>query len=587
MKIFPSRVDGVHSLAMHLRHVGRSSLTQVIGLSLLAFLVVVARFSPNWIAFYRGVREAAVHASNPAQREAVEKAIFSGYAERGLHVLRQARDLGADIPVVAHKIVRWRLLIPAIGHYLDLPDWLVLGLAHIGCFVVILALVIIIRTHSTRCTQRPHELFCTAITIATTAPIFTSMGWLGYYDSWLVLALLGVAFVRWRPVVALACLVGPWIDERFVVGLPLALLIRKATFEPDTPWTWLWARREALLPVLLTCAYAALRLQLGGSRGSQTVDEYLKQFVFSQHISAGQRLWGALAGLRFGLAFVLAAVFYAHWHPARRDRWEALLLAVAILMTATIGLVTALDVSRSMALLWPVLPLGAIYASRTEWWSRFHVAPSLAAAAILLPAYHVCNHESIPVDNFWQPSLPLLTAQNNLGLMYREGDGVPKDGAAAFTWFRRAAQNGSVEAVNNLGVAYFRGEGVSQNYAEAAEWFRRAAEYGNDTAQYNLALMYVKGTGIAKDYGQALRWYLQAAWHGNAVAQQHLAVIYENGVGVEKDQVRAAAWLLVSSANGVAAAKNDLARMRDTLDAAQRAQAEKFAQEIMANSRSR
>ena len=37
-------------------------------------------------------------------------------------------------------------------------------------------------------------------------------------------------------------------------------------------------------------------------------------------------------------------------------------------------------------------------------------------------------------------------AQNNLGVMYRGGLGVPKDDQTAFTWFRLAAERGNAPA---------------------------------------------------------------------------------------------------------------------------------------------
>ena len=54
-----------------------------------------------------------------------------------------------------------------------------------------------------------------------------------------------------------------------------------------------------------------------------------------------------------------------------------------------------------------------------------------------------------------------------------------------------AAEQGDVNAQNNLGVMYFQGQGVPQDYKEAAKWLRLAAVKGNKTAQKNLdAAMY-------------------------------------------------------------------------------------------------
>jgi TPR repeat protein len=38
---------------------------------------------------------------------------------------------------------------------------------------------------------------------------------------------------------------------------------------------------------------------------------------------------------------------------------------------------------------------------------------------------------------------------------------------------------------------------VAQDYIEAVRWFRKAAEQGHMEAQYNLGLLYENGTGVA------------------------------------------------------------------------------------------
>ena len=57
--------------------------------------------------------------------------------------------------------------------------------------------------------------------------VFVSTGWLAYFDSWYVLGLLVATFSgsRSSPRPQPACC-APWIDERFVLALPLVVLIR-------------------------------------------------------------------------------------------------------------------------------------------------------------------------------------------------------------------------------------------------------------------------------------------------------------------------------------------------------------------------
>ena len=66
-------------------------------------------------------------------------------------------------------------------------------------------------------------------------------------------------------------------------------------------------------------------------------------------------------------------------------------------------------------------------------------------------------------------------AQNNLGIMYVYGQGVPQDDAEAIKWFRKAAAQGHAPAQNNLGIMYRNGQGVPQDYVQAYVWFNLAA----------------------------------------------------------------------------------------------------------------
>ena len=102
-------------------------------------------------------------------------------------------------------------------------------------------------------------------------------------------------------------------------------------------------------------------------------------------------------------------------------------------------------------------------------------------------------------------------AQNNLGLMYAQGLGVPHDDKEAVSWFRKAAEEGYAEAQDNLGAMYANGRGVSQDYKQAAVWFRKAAEKESARAQIHLASLYEKGLGVPQDYAEARKWYGLAA----------------------------------------------------------------------------
>ena len=111
-------------------------------------------------------------------------------------------------------------------------------------------------------------------------------------------------------------------------------------------------------------------------------------------------------------------------------------------------------------------------------------------------------------------------AQFDLGLMYNNGQGVPKDYAEAVKWFRLAADQGFAKGQNGLGLMYNIGQGVPKDYAEAVKWYRLAAEQGNDFAQYALGNAYRYGDGVEQDFAEAVKWWQLAAEQGHEDAKQ-------------------------------------------------------------------
>ena len=117
----------------------------------------------------------------------------------------------------------------------------------------------------------------------------------------------------------------------------------------------------------------------------------------------------------------------------------------------------------------------------------------------------------------WQPLAEQgdALAQGNLGIMYQNGDGVPKDATQAVKWFRLSPEQGHANAQYNLGTKYDQGNGVFKDYAEAAKWWRLSAEQGHALAQYNLGVMYVNGNGVLQDNITSYMWYDIASANGD------------------------------------------------------------------------
>ena len=149
-------------------------------------------------------------------------------------------------------------------------------------------------------------------------------------------------------------------------------------------------------------------------------------------------------------------------------------------------------------------------------------------------------------------------AQVNLGSLYFNGQGTPKDYGEAAKWDRLAADQGLAPAQANLGAMYLRGQGVAQDYAEAAKLLRAAALQGFAPAQNNLAALYASGKGVEQDFVEAARLYRQAADQGYAPAQANLGALYANGQGVERSFSEAEKWYGLAAAQGYEAAQTSL-----------------------------
>ena len=154
-----------------------------------------------------------------------------------------------------------------------------------------------------------------------------------------------------------------------------------------------------------------------------------------------------------------------------------------------------------------------------------------------------------------------VRGQANLGAMYANGTGVPRDDEPALMWFRRAADQGDARGQNGLGVMYAYGRGVPRDDDEAVRWYRRAAEQGYPRGQHSLGWMYQNGRGVRRDDDEAVRWYRRAAEQGHAPGQHNLGWMYQNGRGVRRDDDEAVRWHRRAAEQGHAPGQHNLGWM--------------------------
>ena len=134
---------------------------------------------------------------------------------------------------------------------------------------------------------------------------------------------------------------------------------------------------------------------------------------------------------------------------------------------------------------------------------------------------------------------------------FKEGFAASQRGdyATALREWRPLAEQGYASGQYNLGLMYRNGYGVPQDYAEAVQWYRKAAAQGDGDAQNNLGLMYGTGLGVPQDYVQAHKWYNLAATslppgkdHDTATKNRDIVAKKMTPADVSKAQKLARAW---------------------------------------------
>ena len=143
----------------------------------------------------------------------------------------------------------------------------------------------------------------------------------------------------------------------------------------------------------------------------------------------------------------------------------------------------------------------------------------------------------------------------------------------------KRAEAGNPNAQNQLGMLYSEGRGLPQNYLEAKDWFKKAADQGHAAAQVNLGTLYSLGQGAPYSDHMALFWFQRAAEQRNALAFAKLGMMYERGRGVPQSLVDAHMWYNLSVAYGETRAAEARNAVATRMTAPQIAEAEERARQ--------
>jgi tetratricopeptide (TPR) repeat protein len=336
------------------------------GIALLAAMVSLVRFTPAFV-LWRGLGLPAV-AADPALNRAAD-------------ILRQLEHPFAAVAGPNNRVIAWRLLFPLVGHALALPGWLYLALPHLGCLLVLFFLARLLLRHG----WGAGEALAATVLAATCSWFFVSMAWLGYFDSWYILALL-LAVFGGRGALVAAVLAAPWIDERFVLSLPLALVLRDRYFAATAgplPRARRW--REAGICAAALLPWALVRLGAYMGRHDAVTGAYVQ--AMTPAANAPFYASGLWQGLRWAWVPVLAWLG-REWRAGRR---AGLVLLLVLGLTLAVNLLAANDLSRSASTAVPALVLGLVllHLRRAE-----RLRPLLYGACALnlvFPARHVVS----------------------------------------------------------------------------------------------------------------------------------------------------------------------------------------------------
>ncbi|MCA9801334.1 MAG: SEL1-like repeat protein [Cyanobacteria bacterium HKST-UBA02] len=147
-------------------------------------------------------------------------------------------------------------------------------------------------------------------------------------------------------------------------------------------------------------------------------------------------------------------------------------------------------------------------------------------------------------------------AMRCLSSAYDSGNGVKEDPQEALSWMQTAAELNDPEAIFWIGRWHSEGSHTLKRDRKAAfRYFRKAAELGSINAHFELAMHYLLGEGVAINYDSGLRHLNQAAEDGHRGAIYQLGLIHALGQGVPRDEKRALELITSAAKKGEPAAQ--------------------------------
>ncbi len=150
------------------------------------------------------------------------------------------------------------------------------------------------------------------------------------------------------------------------------------------------------------------------------------------------------------------------------------------------------------------------------------------------------------------------------------------DYQTAISEWRGPAANGDADAQFNMAQAYKLGRGVTMDLSQAETWYKKAADQGHLQASDNYGLILFQNNRRA----EALPYLQSSSSRGEPRAQYVLGTGHFNGDFVEKDWIKAYALMTRASAKGLPQATSNIGQMDKYIPISDRRRAVELASQM-------
>jgi len=283
--------------------------------------------------------------------------------------------------------MRWRFFPQLFIWFLGGNSLLALLFPWLGAWCFLSYINFLAKSHG----HDPRTAMAMTLALGATAPVLTSTGWLGFNDAWVALGLSYLAFGQRTAWLVVICIICPFIDERFIFGIPSALVLRNLD-------TLLEDQRKGFVQIIRQsiCALAPFLLVRSTGHWIAPANRDQSQFLWHFIFESPAYLWMAPMGAWMALRLAIFPAAQGIWKLFQRHRIAAGLLFSAAIAPVLLGYLLASDTARTTGILLPVC-IWAVVESRKEQKGKWIW---YALAMLLIPAAHVTHTKIAPISSF-------------------------------------------------------------------------------------------------------------------------------------------------------------------------------------------